>query len=154
FFDQDSEVRYVSNRDSSMSKNIREQYEAHPNWKLITLCGNVHNRIMEENRAGWNLTHDSTLDAKKICSLNHYYLEGYCTADFGKGLQVRQIVHEVTVYDTLLGFKNYLLLMPVTMGNAYTGFYYTKTVSPADMVKDNFDLTKIKKQLSDIYERD
>jgi hypothetical protein len=154
FFDQNSEVRYVSNRDSSMSTNIKDQYNVHPNWKLITICGNVHNRIMEENRAGWNLTHDSTLDAKKICSLNHYYLEGYCTADFGKGLQVRQIVHEVTVYDTLLGFKNYLLLMPVTMGNAYTGFYYTKTVSPADMVKDNFDLTKIKKQLSDIYERD
>jgi hypothetical protein len=155
FFDLRSDVTDVSDRDSMMYMNIRNQFMKHPSNKMITLSGNVHNRIMEEGRMGWYMMNDSDQNiSRKTCSLNHFYLEGYCNANYGKGMQVKQVVHTVTTYDTSLSFPNYFLLMPMTMGNTYSGFYYTKYVTPSDVVKDNFDAMRIKQEFIDVYERD
>jgi len=123
-------------RDSMMFLKIKNQFKQHPNWKMITLSGNFHNRIAEGSMAFY-LKHDMEIDqSSNICTLNHNYLSGTCRANFGNGLEEKKIGRAESVYDTALGIDTYLILTSFLPAYPYTGFYYTRTITAAKMTTD------------------
>ena len=132
FFDMNQADGSSAERDSLMYLKIKAQYLARPHWKLLTLSGNWHNRISGDPCMATYLLKDPALGLTgKLCSLNHYYLSGSCRANFGNGLEERQLDRPASAYDTSLGFDQYLLLMKPTSTYPYSGFYYTRHITPA-----------------------
>lgn len=156
FFDVNAGEGKPYERDSMMYLKLKKQFLLHPNWKMITLSGNAHNRIVpEEQKMASYLKQDVQLNiSTKICSINNYYLEGTCRANFGNGLEEKKLGRPMNEYDTIFPFNNYLVLMRATSTYAYNGIYYTRNISASDMVKNNADLPAIKKDLNAIFDRD
>lgn len=156
FFDVvgDEEKKY--DRDSIMYLKIKKQMQLHPGWKTVTLTGNKHNRLSPgEKVAAYFLRQDKELNlSTKICAINHYYQQGTCNANFGHGIENRPIGHPINTFDTTLAFDKYFLMMSPKSNYPYTALYYTRNVSPSEMVKNNFDLNGLKNQLKTIYKRD
>lgn len=123
-------------RDSLMFLKIKNQFKLHPGWKMITLSGNVHNSNSETSMTSY-LKRDMELGlSSNICTLNHNYLSGTCRANFGNGLEETEIGREESVYDTALGFDKYLVLTSILSAYPYTGFYYTRKITAAEMTAD------------------
>ncbi|HYV92372.1 MAG TPA: hypothetical protein VE978_11330 [Chitinophagales bacterium] len=132
FFDVNSNEGKPYQRDSLMYVKIKTQFKRHPTWKMVTLSGNFHNRISDEATMASYLNRDEQLNlSSKICSLTIQYLSGTCTANFGRGLEVKQLGHPETVYDS--SFDKYLVLFPPNSEYPYTGFYYTRFITAAKM---------------------
>lgn len=156
FYDVNAGEGKPYERDSMMYVKLKKQFLLHPTWKMITLSGNVHNRISpEEKKMAAYLKQDEQLNlSAKICSINHYYLQGTCLANFGKGLQEKKLGRPINEYDTVFTYSKYLVLMSAKSTYPFNGMYYTRDISAADMVKGNVDLPTIKKDLAAIFERD
>ncbi|MEP7170037.1 MAG: hypothetical protein ABI855_11755, partial [Bacteroidota bacterium] len=136
FFDVTEGEGRLYERDNRMYLKIKNQFRKHPDWKMITLSGNAHNMISPDgNTMASYLKQDKELNLfAKICALDHHYLKGSCRANFGNGLEEKQLGHPESVYDTTFSFDKYLLLMPEELVSPYTGVYYTKYITPAKMV--------------------
>lgn len=158
FFDINKGTEEAFPRDSIMFLKIRKQYLAHPNWRMITISGNAHNRNEPGKMAAY-LQNDKSipLDAKKICSLNNYYTKGTCYANFGKGMELKYFESPASVYDTILPFPDYLYLFSSQSNAPYTGMYYTQYITPAKMVfnyREKIDTAAIHQQLRLVFDRD
>jgi hypothetical protein len=130
FFDVNDNDGKPYQRDSLMSVKIKEQFKKHPSWKMITLTGNYHNRISGEPTTALFLNRDKQL---KICSLNMEYSGGTCLANFGKGLEKKQLGGYSSSYDSTLGWDNFLLLVSPASNYEYNGFYYTRQITAATL---------------------
>jgi hypothetical protein len=78
FFDvNNSESKNPGDRDSIMYLKIRNKIMEHPDWKTITLSGNIHNMLLpykEKPKMALYLNRDEELNLSgRICSLNHQY---------------------------------------------------------------------------------
>ncbi len=156
FFDRNEGDGKIYERDSIMYLKIKNQIQLHPKWKKVTLSGNAHALISPfEKKMASYLKKDQELNlSAKICTIGNYYLKGTCRADFGHGLEERKLDRPINDFDTTLNFDKYVMLMSAKTTYPYKAMYYTKTVTASEMVKDNFDLKAIKKELKAIYERD
>ncbi len=156
FFDRNEDEGMLYERDSLMYVKIKNQIGEHPHWRVITICGNAHNRIAPgEKKASYFLRRDAGLAlSSKICSINHYYLRGSCMANFGHGLEEKKFDRPLNEYDTTFQFDNFLLLKTQTSSYPYTGIYYTKYITLSKLVRDNVDLRALKNELYAIYDRD
>jgi len=131
FFDVNAgEKKY--DRDSLMAAKIKTQFELHPNWKMITLSGNYHNRIDLVGSMTSVLKRNVTA---KICSLDMVYKEGSAHANFTHGMEIKQLGSYPSVYNSTPGLDRYLILLSASSDYNYNGFYYTKYITPAMMVK-------------------
>ena len=131
FFDTNRNKDVVPFRDSLMSANIKIEFNKHPHWKMITLSGNYHNRTSDA--ASMTSVLKRNLSAK-ICSLNMEYKEGSCNANFAHGLEIKPLGSYPTVFNSSAGYDRYLILLSPKSNYQYTGFYYTKYITPAKMV--------------------
>ena len=144
FFDaNDAEIKAGYYRDSMMYLKIKQQIKQHPNWKMITLSGNIHNITSPQTQhrkatMALLLLQDSELNlSTKICSINHYYPTGSALCNYGDGLKL----HEVSNYDnkayiSALGYNNYLVLMPQNSISAYSAVLFTRKATASQMVKN------------------
>src|SRR5262249_44547824 len=130
FFDINDKEGQAYQRDSLMNVKIKAQFRKHPSWRMITLSGNYHNRISGEQTAAAFLLRDKNL---KICTLNMEYSEGAALADFGKGLEVKQLGSYPSVYNSTLPWDRFILLVQEKSGYQYKGFYYTKEITAATL---------------------
>ncbi|MBL7690713.1 MAG: hypothetical protein JNM41_03905 [Flavipsychrobacter sp.] len=155
FFDINENVK-ISDRDSLMYVNIRKQAQLHPSWRVITLSGNAHTiAAPEERKTASYLKQDKELNLSgRLCTIGNYYQQGVCNANFGHGIELRKLGRPINDFDTTFDFERYFLLMSPKTTYPYTAMYYTKNLSPSEMVKDNFDRIALKKELKAIYERD
>jgi hypothetical protein len=141
FYDINSDDSKTEDRDSLMYLKLKKQYLRHPGWKMLTLSGNIHNMSSPQEQLGRNtmasfFKQDPALHlGTKICSLNHYYQKGSCRANFGKGLEERPLDRAENDFDRA-GFEQYILLVSATSPYPYSGFFYTKQVTPAKMVNE------------------
>ena len=128
-----SEDKDYNKRDSVMYLKIKGRMLEHPNWRTLTLSGNIHNMLLkfrEKPTAANYLYSDKSLDlTDKMCSLNHYYQSGTMLNNIGNGLELRKVNNSPTVFSETLNFDNYLYLFPVA--NSYNGIFFTKTVTAA-----------------------
>jgi hypothetical protein len=139
FFDtntKDSEAS--SNRDSLMYVKIKKQIQANPQWKTITLSGNIHNMIQPfrgTNTMAYYLKTDEELSfPNKICSLNHRCKSGARVNSIGNGLELRQVKSPDSDFSSAVDYDSYLFLFPKNMTENYNGIYFTRTVTAAKMV--------------------
>jgi len=136
FFDVDQIEETYYQRDSLMYSKIKKQYLRSPNWKMITFGGNYHNKISEPTSMISYLIKDKELNLQsKICSLNFEYLEGYARANFGHGLEVKLLGRPESIYDTMISYDHYFFLYPPSSRHDYTGFYYSRYITAAEMTK-------------------
>lgn len=158
FFDINKGTEETYPRDSIMFLKIRKQFLAHPAWRMITISGNAHNRNEPGKMAAY-LKSDKwlPLDEKKICSLNNYYTQGTCYANFGKGMELKYFESRESVYDTILPFPDYLYLFSAKSNAPYTGMYHTRYITPAKMVfnyRGKIDTATIHQRLKLVIDRD
>lgn len=132
FFDMNPYDGQIYERDSLMYAKIKAQYQQHPAWKIVALSGNFHNRLSMGTMAHY-FQKDKSL-ASKVCSLNMEYQEGTCLANFGNGMEMKNLGHPPTVYDTALDVEQYLVLIPPDPYYPYNGLYYTRKITAAKMI--------------------
>jgi hypothetical protein len=88
FFDISRNANVVNYRDSVMAMNIKTQFNKHPNWRMITLSGNYHNKISD---ASTMASFFKRSVSAKVCSLNIEYKERSANASFTHGLEIKQL---------------------------------------------------------------
>ncbi len=121
-------------RDSLMYQNIKNEQLKHPNYKLITLSGNYHNRLNTANNLYDYFIRDTSSSlSKNICTLNMEYKEGSANANFKKGLEIKQLGSYPSIYNSQPNLEKYLLLFSNNAEYQYNGFYFVKTITPASM---------------------
>jgi len=139
FYDtNEGECMTSEDRDSLMYLKIKKEIKLFPNWKTITLSGNIHNMILpykNNPKMAIYLIRDKELDiSKKICTLNHYYQSGTMLNNIGNGLELREVNNSSSIYSQSVDFDSYLLLFPENHKEKYDGIYFTKTVSAAKII--------------------
>lgn len=134
-----SENENYLERDSLMYLKIKEKIINHPNWRTITLSGNIHNmrlKFRDKPTTANYLCNDKDLNfSNKICTLNHYYLSGTMLNNIGNGLELRQVSNEPSFFSETLDFDNYLFLDP--MFKTYNGIFFTTTVTASELTNKN-----------------
>ena len=128
-----------STRDSSMYTEIRNIHNKHPNTKIVTLTGNVHNSftpLFDKVRIGGFLLKDSVnFDSKKIMSINHVFSEGNMLNSDLTGLKMRTIEREENIYNTTLSHEMFLSRKFPKEQNRYTHILYTDKVTASEIIK-------------------
>lgn len=130
-----SESKYFQDRDSLMYIKIKQKIIEHPNWRTITLSGNIHNmrlKFRDKPTAAYYLCNDKDIKLNdKICTLNHYYQNGTMLNNIGNGLELRQVNNNPSVFSETFDFDNYLYLYPTA--NTYNGIFFTKIVTASKL---------------------
>ena len=128
-----------STRDSSMYMEIRNIHSKHPNTKIVTLTGNVHNSftpLFDKVRIGGYLLKDSVnFDSKKIMSINHVFSEGSMLNNDGTGLKISTIERKENIYNTTLSHEMFLYKKFPEEQNEYTHILYTDKVTASGIVE-------------------
>ncbi len=128
-----------STRDSSMYREIRSIHKKHPNTKIVTLTGNVHNSftpLFDKVRIGGYLLKDSVnFDSKKIMSINHVFSEGSMLNNDGTGLKISTIEREDNIYNTTLSHEMFLYKKFPAAQNRCTHILYTDKVTPSEIIE-------------------
>jgi len=134
FFDN---YKSDENRDSVMYASIVAEKLKNPIHKIITLSGNIHNKIIPhngQNTMGSFCYNDSVIfNSKNITSIKHEYSEGTMMNNTGNGLELRVVDFEENIYSTSTKSKNYLLFFKADY--PYNGIYYTRKVTHSDKLK-------------------
>jgi hypothetical protein len=135
FFDNHSNYNGVK-RDSVMYLGIKEQKINHPNSKIITLSGNIHNSRIPFNEMttmGMYCLKDTlNFSSDKICSIHHVFSEGTMLNNTGNGLELRTIPFEDNIFSTSINFQNYLIHYNFGSENRYNCIIYTRKVSQSE----------------------
>jgi hypothetical protein len=134
FYDVDTGEGEGYKRDKRMALKIKDRIIQHPGWKMVALGGNVHNQLFDAGAMLAWLQEDKDLRlSDRICALNMEYSSGTCRANFGDGLQEKQLRRTSTVFDTALGCEKYFALFTPKWGYTHHGFFYTRSITAAKM---------------------
>ncbi len=128
FFDIDQNESGVKNRDSLMAEIIYEQIKLHPTWKTITLSGNYHNKLSEQPTMAFYLDQHKL---PGLCTLNMEYESGTCIANFGKGLELKQLGSIPNPLITSISYDQFFLFVPKRLNYPYHGFYFIRQITAA-----------------------
>lgn len=137
--DKRIEIFYFDNfitddRDSSMYLEIKKIKALYPERKILTLSGNVHNKLIPfrgQKTMGLFITKDSlAFDPSKIMSINHLYKEGTMMNNIGNGLELRE-VKGIDMSKTSK-YKNFLSEMPPESQKEYNYYFYTEKVNHSE----------------------
>lgn len=138
FFDIDENESKPYLRDSLMYAKIKTQIRQHPGWRLLTLSGNFHNKTSDQSTMASWLKQDKELNlSSRLCLLNMEYLQGTCMANFGHGLERKQLGQAPRTIDKALDCNHYFVLCPPNSYYEYTGYFYTKYITAARMTTTN-----------------
>lgn len=89
-------------RDSNMYEEVKTQKLNHPNAKIITLSGNLHNWLIPRrgmDKMGSYIIKDTlAFDANKIASFHHLYHEGTMLNNIGNGLELQHFSNKSNFY--------------------------------------------------------
>jgi hypothetical protein len=126
-------------RDSTMFVKIKAQILSHPNCKILTISGNVHNiRIPFDGkpRAAAFLANDPQLAIQDLMfTFDHRYESGNMRNHTGNGLELREVKKGNSPFGLNAPFENFLFAFPPGKQNYHDGFLFTKKVIAAEMVK-------------------
>ena len=132
FYDVD---RSKANIDSLMYINIKNKLIENPNWRTITISGNVHNKKIphkEQYTTAYYLCNDEKLNNYKICSLNHEFQKGTMLNYYENGLELREVNYGKS--PNAPDYDNYLYLYPESFVYPWNGVFFTKIVTASELV--------------------
>ena len=143
FYDvNNGEPNDQKHRDSMMYIHIKKRMLEHPDAKMITISGNAHNMMVDNNGttpAALYLKNDQALHlGNTICTLLHWSREGTMLNNSGKGagLELKEVKREDDVFSQSVNSDNYVILYSSNLGQRYSGVFYTKYMTAAKMVKE------------------
>jgi hypothetical protein len=141
FFDINSvNNRTVKDRDSLMYLNIKNRVLRHPSWKTITLSGNIHNMLLPydgETKMGLYLLNDKDLNiANETLSIKHSYAGGEIWDNYGDNLKRYSVDNSNSIFAKSVKYENYLLIYPQDSKLNYSGIYFTRKVSVANLISE------------------
>lgn len=137
FFDIEDYSRYKK-RDSLMAVNILEVYNKDTNRKIITLSGNLHNRILpafDNMISSYNYL--SKVKKLKLCSIGLKFYQGTAMVNMGKGLEKRIFKPRNSIFSDSKLKCSYLVFnnKPIKE-RIYNFYFYTKNISISNLVKE------------------
>lgn len=113
FFIDNFDTPGADARDKAMYESIKEYHELHPNEKIITLTGDIHNSLIpmyNVDRMGTLLLKDNEFfTPEKICSVRHFFNGGTTYSNKGNGLEIHNYNFGDNDYSTAVNYNNYLL---------------------------------------------
>jgi hypothetical protein len=133
-------LHYIDNgsitpRDSAMYLEIKQIKMSEPNVKIITLTGNIHNRLVSnanKKKMGTYLLEDTLLpSSEKIMSINHEYNYGTMLNNTGQGLKLQTIELSESYYKSAINSKMFLCKAIFEGQMKYSHFLYTEQVTHA-----------------------
>lgn len=137
FFDQQN----FSPRDSSMYDAILQIRKKHPNSKIVTLSGNLHNRLEPYNgrkMLGVYLKNDTVnFERNKIMSVMHYFNHGTMMNNTGNGLELRTIEPKQNIFNKTLSKNMVFCKNIIDDKNSFTHILYTEKVTHSKPINDN-----------------
>jgi hypothetical protein len=123
FFDNSND-----NRDYGMYENLLECYKSDSNSVILTLSGNIHNRIIPFNNAKTLGCYLKDRFGKKLSSINHTYNSGTMYNRTSDGLKVHFIEPTDGIFNSSTNYQNYYLPNIFNI-DEYSGFLFTKTTT-------------------------
>ena len=72
--------------------------------------------------------------ANKVLSINHCYAKGEVWDNSGDSLQLYQVDNTNSNFAKTVGYENYLFLYPHDAKMKYSGIYFTRKVTPSNLV--------------------
>lgn len=136
FFFDNNQQKTSTERDSMMYVNIRNQRIKYPDDRLITLSGNLHNRLVESfgQKTMGSFCYSDTLNfpSEQLLSISHSYSEGTTLNNTGNGLELHEIPYEESDFTRGAPAEQYLLLYRSSEILAEFGIFYTRHVHHSD----------------------
>jgi hypothetical protein len=125
-------------RDSIMYLEVKKQAALHPQNKILTISGNLHNQLIARNGSktmGSYLSADSlTFPKKQICSIYHYYAEGTMLNNTGKGLELTTIEFRESDF-TSGNYENYFIFYDSAEPTPNNCIFFTRRVNHSERLK-------------------
>jgi hypothetical protein len=115
-------------RDFGMYEKLIKCYQSDNTAIILTLTGNVHNRIVPFNGSKTMGCHLIDRFDNKICSINHIYNRGTMFNRTSEGLDVHTVEPTNGIFSTSTNFDNYYIANIFNI-TEYSGFFFTKTMS-------------------------
>lgn len=124
-------------RDSVLFLNVLEQRKKDSTAIIITISGNIHNRLQpykHQKTMAWYLSHYSS--AKLLC-INHRYDRGSMYNSVGDTEQLREVTGAGGVLTTLSSTPDYFYLdRGMEFSQAWNAFLFTTKINAAFPVKN------------------
>jgi hypothetical protein len=125
-------------RDSMMAVNIVRAMEEHPGWKVVTLSGNMHNKVRPiggtRMAASYLLQAAGKELAGRLCSINIAYGEIAMWGDMGDGLKLHTGKSD-NIYAQAAPSDNYLLLLDPRSDYDYNAILFVRNLTASAPVK-------------------
>lgn len=125
-------------RDSAMYLEIKKHALVHPNNKVLTISGNIHNQLIprpNQKTMGSHLSNDSlTFSKGSICSIYHLYSEGTMMNDSGNGLELKTIAFQESDF-TSGSSENYVLFYESAEPSSNNCIFYTRKVHHSESLE-------------------
>jgi hypothetical protein len=125
-------------RDSMMAVNIARAMELHPGWKVVTLSGNMHNKVRAlggSKKAASYLLETAGKDLSgRLCSINIAYGEIAMWGDRGDGLKLHTGKSD-NIYAQAAPSENYLLLLDPRSDYDYNAVLFVRNLTASAPVK-------------------
>lgn len=117
-----------NNRDLSMYEKLIECYQSDTNAVLLTLSGNIHNRIMPFNDAKTMGCYLKERFGNKVCAINHINNGGTMFSRTSKELKVHTVDPTDNIFSRSTDYESYYLPNIFNIAE-YSGFFYTKKMT-------------------------
>lgn len=137
-FFYDNAISPDVSRDSIMYLEVKKHAAFHPQNKILTISGNLHNQLIAHNGSktmGAYIFADSlTFQKEQICSIYHYYAEGTMLNNMGKGLELTTI--EFRESDFTSGkHENYFIFYDSPEPTPNNCIFFTRKVHHSESLK-------------------
>jgi len=109
--------------------NLMECYKADTNAVILTLTGNVHNKLLPYKDIKQMACYLKDRFGNKVFSINHIYNGGTMYNLTSDGLKVHTSAPTNGIFSTSTNYSNYFLLNIFNTGRDYSAYYYTKVVT-------------------------
>lgn len=117
-----------TDRDLGMFNRLIECYKVDTNAVLLTLSGNVHNRIVPFNDAKTMGCYLKERFGNKFCSINHINNGGTMFNRTSNGLKIHSVEPTDGIFSTSTSYNSYYLSNIFNI-EEYSGFFYTKSMT-------------------------
>lgn len=132
------EFENFDERDSLMYLKIKQRILHHPDWKTITLGGNIHAMLKPvdgKTKMALFLLHDKELEVgRKLLTINHSYATGTYWDNSGQSLQIYQSDHSHSTFATAVGYQNYFYVYPQNAHMNFRAIYFTRKLTASPLV--------------------
>ena len=119
---------FDSGSDKGMYDRVLECYQSDTSAVLITLSGNVHNKLLPCKDIKTMGCYLAEKFGEKVFSINHIYNEGTMYNRSSQGLTLRRAAPKNNAFSTSTSYGAYFIPNIFNQTDGYSAYFYTKTV--------------------------